>query len=127
MGDQLIFGNYVPGSIHGFKFDDFDADGVYEPENGEVPFEGISFELTGTDGMGNAVGPIVVQSDINGQFWYEDLVPGIYTVREVTEALPADVFPSTPVEVMLFVGSRQELVWADGAAMLDPEDLHAAR
>ena len=27
VGDQLIFGNTVPGSIHGFKFEDINANG----------------------------------------------------------------------------------------------------
>jgi hypothetical protein len=36
-----------PSSIHGFKFEDLDADGTYEPNDGEGPFDAvpITFEL----------------------------------------------------------------------------------
>ena len=29
--NELLFGNFLEGSIHGFKFEDVDADGVYTP------------------------------------------------------------------------------------------------
>ena len=42
--EELIFGNAVSGSIHGFKFDDRDANGIYEA-GVDAPKEGIEFQL----------------------------------------------------------------------------------
>ena len=53
---ELMFGNYVTGSIHGFKFEDHDGDGIYDPPPGEggdphdgwdTPLGGIRFQLDG--------------------------------------------------------------------------------
>jgi type VI protein secretion system component Hcp len=41
LGDRLKFGNAFPGSIHGFKFEDRDGDGVYDREPCVVPDQGI--------------------------------------------------------------------------------------
>lgn len=210
VGSELMFGNTVPGSIHGFKFLDANGDGFYEPDPGDsviitvpdggfpdgttltlgdnersvtlefdddgmlidgsnlvitytagapadliasqtatllrdatcwevsvsanvvfvllschppdTPLAGVDFELTGVDGMGNAVGPVVVTSDANGEFWIEDLMPGDYWLREMTELLPGHVMPSTPTEFHLTIDSRHEYVWREGAAMLEPDD-----
>ena len=32
LGEELIFGNVIPGSIHGFKFLDIDGDGIFDEE-----------------------------------------------------------------------------------------------
>ncbi len=117
VGDALVFGNFIKGSIHGFKFEDVDADGVYEPNEGEAPFAGIPFELLDANGQ---VADSVL-SDINGEFWFTGLVPGDYTVREVDDPNDA-ILPTTPTQVTVTLASGQELVWADGAAMLDPSD-----
>ena len=120
----------VAGSIHGFKFEDLDADGAYEPLDGEGPFTAypVQFELTGDvdgDGVDETV-TTTIDTDPNsptaGEFWFTNLFPGDYTVREVTEDLPEHIMPSPnrPTSVDLVVGEGQELVWADGAAMLDP-------
>ena len=86
VNEDLIIGNYVTGSIHGFKFLDLDADGIYEPcecGTGDTPFEWGVFELL--DDAGNPVlenGHPVVFTDIDGQFWFTNLAPGLYTLRE---------------------------------------------
>ena len=66
-----MFGNYIKGSIHGFKFEDVDADGVYEPGDGEVPFEDIPFELWDVDG--NLVSK--ANTDETGGFDFTGLIP----------------------------------------------------
>ncbi len=127
VGERLMFGNFIKGSIHGFKFKDMDADGVYEPDviddNGaiapaDVPWGGFRFELTGIDGMGNPVGPIVTTTNHDGEFWFETLKPGTYTVREIIDD-PDLIWNSTPSERTLTVGTRDELAWRKGAAMLE--------
>ncbi|NIL98399.1 MAG: peptidase, partial [Planctomycetales bacterium] len=43
---------------------------------------GVTFTLTGVDGMGNQVVPIEMSSDETGLLWFTDLVPGTYTLTE---------------------------------------------
>ena len=92
VNEKLIFGNYVTGSVHGFKFLDLNADGTYDPSamGKERPFEWGVFELvdfvTGSKVDINKDGKVdsldVVFTDKNGEFWFTDLKPGKYTVRE---------------------------------------------
>lgn len=124
---SLIFGNVVKGSIHGFKFHDVNGDGVYDPDVWDAPFDPddfpVEFELRGDiDGDGDEDW-LRETIDHFGQFWFVDLWPGDYSVREVIEDLPPDIVPTTFTQTsVLFVGSMQELVWKYGAAMLEPDD-----
>ena len=148
VNEKLIFGNYITGSIHGFKFLDLNADGKYDPSamGKERPFEWGAFELI--DMSGKSLG--IQFTDENGEFWFTDLKPGKYTVRERPDLidrndLDGDGHPdivdankdglpeqmgnkvpdtkeglmvSTPIETTVQIWSREELVWQDGAAML---------
>ncbi|MEM6777379.1 MAG: SdrD B-like domain-containing protein [Planctomycetota bacterium] len=118
LGEELIFGSYVPGSIHGFKFVDTNGNGVQD--GAELPQESVEFTLTGTDGLGNPIGPTSVVTDAVGQFDFENLVPGNY---QVTETVPAGYVSSTPPIVRDFtITSGQELVWQTGAAGIPPQE-----
>ena len=148
VNEKLIFGNYITGSIHGFKFLDLNADGVYDPSamGKERPFEWGVFELL--DMSGKSLG--IQFSNEDGEFWFTDLKPGKYTVRERPDLtdrndIDGDGFPdmvdkngdgfpesmgngipdtkeglklSTPIERTVQIWSREELVWQAGAAML---------
>ncbi|MCA9217170.1 MAG: hypothetical protein KDB27_29075, partial [Planctomycetales bacterium] len=115
VGEDLMFGNFVKGSIHGLKFEDFDGDAKYDPSKGDTPWDRthVEFELIRN-------GEVIRFTDIdeNGEFWFERLHPGWYTVREVVDHLPKEIQPSDVNEITLFVGSGEELVWGDGAAHL---------
>ncbi|WP_231131251.1 SpaA isopeptide-forming pilin-related protein [Crateriforma conspicua] len=141
-GDPIRYGNYVAGSIHGYKFLDLDADGVQDV--GEGPFQLAAFELLDsggnpvlTDAFGNAIGSGngVVYTDAQGGFDFENLVPGSYTVIERLDLVDRnDVdgngFPegngtpddqeglraSTPISFTVTIQSRQEYVYADGVS-----------
>ncbi|MCR9294342.1 MAG: carboxypeptidase regulatory-like domain-containing protein, partial [bacterium] len=125
IGDALTIGNYVTGSIHGFKFLDLNANGIYEPGPmmKEVPFEGMVFEVVGSNG---SVGTVATNSD--GEFWFENLAPGTYTLTERLDLVDKNdngigddqegLRASTNSSIELTILSRQELVWTDGAAML---------
>ena len=76
LAPQLIWGNYITGSIHGFKFEDRDGDGQYEPNQGDDGLAGVTFLLL--DELGQVVD--VQDSDPNGQFWFVDLAPGTYKI-----------------------------------------------
>ncbi len=118
--DELLFGNYENGSIHGTKFKDVNANGVYEPAIDER-LAGVEFTLTGTDGMGN---PVTVPSqftDANGEFWFSDLKPGSYTVMENVPATYESSTHGLNPSVTLIVDSGIEFVAMDGQAMFpDP-------
>ena len=124
-GEELMFGNTIASSIHGLKFLDRDADGIYSPENGDVPQAGVTFLLTGI-GRGNVPINRLVVTDEDGQFWFEDLPQSIagegkqsgYTV---TEIVPNDFFPTTGNTQRTYnLAGGIELAWQEGAAMLDP-------
>jgi hypothetical protein len=50
IGPHLAFGNTFEGSIHGFKFDDLNGDGVRQP--GEPPLAGVEIVLDWNDSLG---------------------------------------------------------------------------
>jgi hypothetical protein len=106
--EDIDFGNTKKGSIHGYKFEDLNANGI---DDFEPRLEGVEFTLTGTDGMGNAVGPITTTTDDNGEFWFEKLKPGVYTV---SETVPVGFMPSTSPTVTVQLLAGQEFVGLDG-------------
>jgi protocatechuate 3,4-dioxygenase beta subunit len=115
--DEIHFGSCpLPGSIHGFKFEDVDGDGSYD-EMSDLPFPEVTFTLAGdVDGDGDQ-DTIDVQTNQDGEFWFVDLVPGPYTV---TETPPDGTFATTPITRQFDVAAGQELVAFSGQAMLLP-------
>ena len=111
------FGNFVTGSIHGFKFEDVDRDGNYD-SSVDVPMGGVEFTLDGTDGQGNAVS-MTTTTNANGEFAFVNLVPGIYTVKEI---VPAGWIATTPISFTLTIHSREEYVALPGQANLSAGD-----
>ncbi|BCM19021.1 SdrD B-like domain-containing protein [Mesorhizobium sp. J8] len=79
--DNLDFANFVPGSIHGFKFNDMDANGKYD--GSDVPMAGITIQLVGdVDGNGT-IDTLTTTTDASGYFSFGNLHPGTYTVSEL--------------------------------------------
>lgn len=124
VGAPLMFGNTVYGSIHGFKFFDVNDNGVQDPNEG--PQAGVTFTLTGTDGLGMAVN-MTSLTDANGFFAFTNLPPsvagqGLGTGYTITETVPSGFIPtgmnprSTPLR------SREELVAVAGQAMIPTND-----
>jgi len=126
---RLLFGNFETGSIHPLKFLDRDADGVRDAD--EPGLAGVEFTLTGIDGTGHPVGPIVQTSmgdnsgtpeDETGMVWFTGLKPGTYTV---VENVPTGYMTSThdadDPSVTVTIVSGQEYVALPGLAGLpDP-------
>ena len=91
---STVFGNFVLGSLHAHKFfDGIMEDGIQQ--EGENNLLGVTFTLTGIDGMGNDVGPIDMVTDEDGLAWWMDLKPGTYTITEDQTSL-GGLFPTIP-------------------------------
>ncbi len=121
----LDLGVAVLGSIHGFAYDDLDADGVYD-DGVDSPLEGVEFALSGSNGLGGAV-MATTTSAADGTFAFTGLVPsvdgaGAGTGYTVTETVPAGAAATTAVTFSGDVSSRRELVAFDGQAGLGPDD-----
>jgi hypothetical protein len=115
IGADLMFGNLVLGSIHGYKFEDQNFNGV---DDGEPRLEGVLVTLTGVDGLGNIIAPpLTATTDVNGEYGFTDLWPGNYTVTETPPIGSTPITPDFFDEVLL---SRQELVAYPGQANLPP-------
>ena len=71
------------GSISGTVFQDDNNNGVQDA--GEVGIEGVTVRLTGTDDFGNPV-DITVQTDAAGNYTFENLNPGTFTVTQTQPA-----------------------------------------
>ncbi len=71
------------GSIAGTVVVDADNDGV--ADSGETPIAGVTITLTGTDVNGNAVN-LTATTDANGDYVFENLLAGDYTVTETQPA-----------------------------------------
>ncbi len=84
-GDAVTYvdaGLYVPASIGNFVWEDLNGDGIHDA--GEPGLPGIKVILTGTDGTGSDVVNRETTTDDNGEYWFEGLAPGTYTVTFVT-------------------------------------------
>lgn len=79
-GVQYNFGELRPSSISGTVHGDANGDCVFNPADGDMPLEGV--ELALLDANGNVLATTV--TDQNGDYLFENLRPGTYSVREVT-------------------------------------------
>ncbi len=84
------FGYEPVGSIGDTVFLDLNGDGVEDP--GEAGIEGVTVKLLDGNGdpvLDDAGNPITAVTDANGQYLFEDLPFGDYTVMVDTDTLPA--------------------------------------
>jgi protocatechuate 3,4-dioxygenase beta subunit len=90
------FGNVPFGSIAGWKFYDWDLDQMKDGNEPGIP--GWEITLTGVLTNGRPVGPIVVHTDANGVWSFDNLLPGSYCV---TEEQIAGWHNTTPIQLHL--------------------------
>jgi hypothetical protein len=84
---NLDFGNWMPGSIHGTKWHDLNADGKKDPN--EPGLKDWKIDLTG-DAIQSTI------TDSFGNFRFMQLAPGNYTVAEVLQTEWQQSFPPEP-------------------------------
>jgi hypothetical protein len=95
-------GNTRP-NITVFKYNDLNANGRYEPTQGEAPLSGVSVFLdTNNNGAADAGEP-QLQTNAQGRGAFTNLEPGNYTVREV---VPGAFSPSTSAVVPLTLNTQ---------------------
>ena len=76
------------GEIHGTKWNDLDGDGVQDP--GEPGLADWSIMLDqGNDGTFD----LVSSTDVDGNYWFTNLIPGEYLVAEELEPGWVQTFP----------------------------------
>ncbi len=92
---EYHFLNWTTTDLHGYKFEDMDADGVKDP--GEVtPAIAFTIALTGTDYMGGSVyATTTTDPSNNGYYEFTDIVPGTYVVSEMVPAGWTQSFPAS--------------------------------
>ena len=78
----VLFGNVGLGAVDACKFYDRNGNGV--EDDGEPAVSGWPMELFGMDVTGAVVGPIVQLTEVDGCTTFTDLLPGIYTVTELS-------------------------------------------
>ncbi|MEG3956748.1 SdrD B-like domain-containing protein [Microcoleus sp. herbarium2] len=101
-GGNAGVGNTRP-NITVFKYNDLNANGRYEPTQGEAPLSGVSVFLdTNNNGAADAEEP-QLQTNAQGRGAFTNLEPGNYTVREV---VPAGFSPSTSAVVPLTLNTQ---------------------
>jgi len=83
-GTAFNFGEMARNSsIGGRVWIDRNNDGVVDPD--EAPLLNVEVTLTGTDSAGNALPPVTVTTDADGNYTFTELPPGTYTVTEPTQ------------------------------------------
>lgn len=75
-GNDYDFGELLPASISGNVYEDMDGDCVRDP--GEVSLEGVLIEILDIQGQVVAT----TQTDAAGNYTFDSLTPGQYTLRE---------------------------------------------
>ena len=82
VGDELIFGNTAPGSIHGFKFYDQNGNGIRDAGRTTATGRRVHVDRDRTR-AGIHVNRFETTNE-GGEFWFTDLWPSTaYTVMEV--------------------------------------------
>lgn len=83
-GTDFNFGEMARNSSIGGKvWIDRNNDGVVDPDETGLP--GVDVTLTGTDSAGNVLPPVTVTTDADGNYTFDNLPPGNYTVTEPTQ------------------------------------------
>ena len=94
---------FVPGEIHGIKFEDLNGDGQYQPEQNETPLANWTIFLDENgDGLRDA-GELSTSTDADGAYRFTNLDAGTHHVGEVVPDGWHQVEPARQVEAVTTV------------------------
>jgi len=71
-------------SLSGMVFVDANNNGIFDSI--DVPLSGVALTLTGTNDLGQSVGPVVTTTDANGKYIFTNVRPGTYKIVETQPA-----------------------------------------
>ena len=98
--NDIDFGAYTLGSIGDYVWEDLDGNGLQDDgPAATVGFENVTLTLTGSTASG-PIAPVSVDTDADGAYSFDDLVPGTYTVTLDTGDLAAGAMSTTGGFVM---------------------------
>ncbi|MBN1677609.1 MAG: hypothetical protein JW880_03640 [Candidatus Thermoplasmatota archaeon] len=95
------FGNMPEGSICGYKWWDYDLDGVWD--EGELGIENWTIYLYGMD-VGGLLWDLSVQTGRDGRYCFSNLTPGVYFI---SEEMRAGWYPTSSPMVEVDVSALQ--------------------
>ena len=107
------FAYYAPGSIGDTIWNDKDGDGVFDDGEG---LAGVTVELTLPDGS-----TVTVDTDENGNYLFEGLQAGDYSVAVKEDTLPEGLRGNNTVDPDGSKDSRSALTLGDGESNLDQD------
>ena len=104
--------NHQPGSISGHSWNDTDSDSVWDSTE-----SGLSGRTIYIDANANRqldTGEVSMLTDVNGQYHFDDLEPGTYTIAELYQPNWIQTYPSATGE---YEWSETTFDWADISAI----------
>ncbi|MFP4142243.1 MAG: collagen binding domain-containing protein [Thermoplasmata archaeon] len=122
---EYHFGNYRHGDIVGLKYYDFDMNGEFDPEVGDIPLRGKIVELWEADVEGNVIGTEAIDStetDEHGYYSFEDVGPGDYVVYQPKACCEWE--HTTPREVHVRLGCVEDVTVNYGEYQLSSIDVY---
>ena len=94
--NDFTLAELLPGEIHGMKWRDLDADGIFDPTDGETPLASWTVFLDAdADGQLDG-GEQSTTTDADGKYSFTGLLPATYTVAEVLQADWEQTFNDDP-------------------------------
>lgn len=102
VGNNAGVGNTLP-NITVFKYNDLNANGRYDPTQGELPISGVTVFLDGNNNGTPDAGEQQRTTNDQGRAAFTNLQPANYVVREV---VPSGFSPSTADRVDVTLGTQ---------------------
>ena len=125
-GNQPL--NPQPGSIHGLKWADTNGNAIQDPNESGLPGVVIYLDLNHNGVLdANDRYKVTLQDNPNtavnesGRYWFHDLTPGRYTVREVVPDGFVQTFPDLPFSGTIDAASRRKAF-----STVDPAMIHVS-
>ena len=102
VGSNAGVGNTRP-NINVFKYNDLNANGRFEPNQGELPISGVNVFLDANNNGTPDAGEQQIQTNTQGRGAFTNLASGNYVVREV---VPSGFSASTPASVNVTLNTQ---------------------